>query len=193
MIYLLSVVVLALGYYAYWIHGKLVSVRVRIFQVENDLDCNGRVLDQYTKWLEAPQGMVCLKKGKLAKSTADAACYDVFSRVDLIINPGEMAIVPTGVVTEMYQADALLLDRSGLASKFRVTRRAGVIDAKYPDEWGVVLVNEGRLPYQVKAGDRIAQALFIPKFNIPVDVTGSDACVEKSDGTRIGGFGSTGK
>lgn len=173
--------------------GRVDSLLKRVRQLEFELDCNGRVLDQFTSWLNSPQGMVSVLEGKLSRSTADAACWDVYSRVDLVINPGESAIVPTGLVTEMYAADALLLDRSGLAAKFRVTRRAGVIDAKYPDEWGVVLVNEGKLPYQVLAGDRIAQALFIPKFLMQVNAVGPNAVVETTDAVRAGGFGSTGK
>lgn len=150
-------------------------------------------INRVDAFLSSPNGIVDVIRGKLSKSTDDAACYDVYSAITVQINPGESVVVPTGLVTEMWGVDALLFDRSGLAAKFRVTRRAGVIDAKYPDEWGVVLVNEGQLPYQVKAGDRIAQAMFVPKFAVDVKPReGGEGVVEVSGEVRTGGFGSTG-
>lgn len=142
---------------------------------------------------ETSLGYVHLLKGKLTKSTKDAACWDIHSDQDVVLNPGEQKVIPTGVVTEMFDVHALILDRSGLAAKFEVTRRAGVIDSKYPEEWGVVLRNEGKLPYQVRRGDRIAQVLFIPNNEIEVMAESDDAVVETTNLIRDGGFGSTGK
>lgn len=155
--------------------------------------------EDHEKWhREEPEGRVEVQQGKLQKSTEDAAAWDVFATLpwdeklqecgSVIINPGEQAIIPTGLKTRMHGCDSLLFDRSGLAGKYRMTRRAGVIDENYPDEWGVVLVNEGRYPYRVNHGDRIAQAIFLPKFHIQVEGEG----VLVLDAERKGGFGSTG-
>lgn len=132
-------------------------------------------------------GKVVVKQGKLMRSTNDAAAYDLYATEDKYIPIGGFALVKTGVITEMTNVFGLIRDRSGLAWKSRVTTRAGVIDAKYPDEWGVVLVNEGDSAFTVKAGDRIAQVIFLPMFDI--EVAGTEVFV--SEDTRTGGFGST--
>lgn len=134
---------------------------------------------------------IVLKAGKLTRSTSESAGYDLYSTEDVLLLPGEQALVPTGVVTSMENAFALVLDRSGLAAKYRVSRRAGVIDADYSGQWFVVLCNEGREAYQVKAGDRIGQCIFLPKFQAEFVVEGG--VLEESGVRREGGLGSTGK
>lgn len=130
---------------------------------------------------------VILKSGRLTKATPDSACFDVHASQDVLLVPGEVVTVPTGIRSEMTGCSALLLDRSGLAAKFGVTRRAGVIDADYRGEWLVVMVNEGKEGYQIKAGDRIAQCLFVPHFDVLMDGN-----VEIKGVERAGGFGSSG-
>jgi dUTP pyrophosphatase len=143
---------------------------------------------------------VLLINGRLQKSTEDAACWDVYSDEEVIIQAYGQKTIKTGIVTEMFDCDAFLYDRSGLAHNNRVSRRAGVIDEKYPKEWGVILVNEGPEPFIIRKGDRIAQAYFQPKDTTPVKIaqSGSDPKLPKPEAViltqkRDDGFGSTGK
>lgn len=161
--------------------------------VKDRVDTVEVLLEEHEHWHEEPEAFVSLKSGKLEKATEDAACYDVYASEDVFIKPGEFQLVPTGIITEMIGCDALLFDRSGLALKFWLTRRAGVIDEKYPEEWGVVVANEGRIEYQVKAGTRICQVLFLPKAHVVVtaDPNGTGTVLVSGD-KRVGGFGSTG-
>jgi dUTP pyrophosphatase len=53
-----------------------------------------------------------------------------------------------------------------LAVKFGITCLAGVIDANYRGEWMVCLLNTSNQDYEIKKGDRIAQAL-IQKIELP--------------------------
>lgn len=129
---------------------------------------------------------VRLLSGELTRATPQSACYDVRASEDRLLVPGEVVLVPTNVKSEMEGCSAFLFDRSGLAAKYGVTRRAGVIDADYRGFWGVVMANEGKEPYQIKAGDRICQCLFVPHFD--VEVVGAQVLEE----VRQGGFGSTG-
>lgn len=131
-------------------------------------------------------GYVDLLAGTLTKSTEDAACWDITSPVSVLIPVNGQVVITTGIVTQMYGVNAMILSRSGLAAKWRVNHRAGVIDANYADPWGVILVNEGPSPYQVEAGDRIAQVMFISHDDIEVN-GGTIKGVQ-----RNGGFGSTG-
>lgn len=135
---------------------------------------------------------VILKKGKLTRSTKKAACVDIHSAVDVVIPPGEQALIPTGVYTDMIGYHCLILSRSGLSAKYGLSHRAGVIDEDYRGEWKVILRNEGKEPYRVRAGDKIAQCLFIEKKHVEIVANGG----EFVDETRVrgeGGFGSTGK
>lgn len=135
---------------------------------------------------------VTLLSGRLTRATSRSAAYDLHSTQDVLLKPGEQVVVGTGVVTEMEGVYAVLYDRSGLAAKFGVHRRAGLIDADYRGQWGVVLVNGGKEGYQVRVGDRIAQAVFYPLVEIPVFAAGG--AVDVADAVRgDGGFGSTGK
>ena len=82
----------------------------------------------------------------------------------------------------------LVWPRSGLAVRHGVDTLAGVVDSDYRGEVKVVLINHGRVPFHVLAGDRIAQLLvqrveqveFAAEADLTTTVRGA------------GGFGSTG-
>jgi deoxyuridine 5'-triphosphate nucleotidohydrolase len=78
--------------------------------------------------------------------------------------------------------------RSGLASKFFIDVGAGVIDADYRGNVGVVLFNHSSVEFAISIGDRIAQ-LILEKIEVP-----EIECVERLTETNrgAGGFGSTG-
>jgi dUTP pyrophosphatase len=128
---------------------------------------------------------VTVLSGRLTKATANSAGWDVHSSEDRLLIPNEVVTVSTGLRVRMEGCWALVLDRSGLASKWGVSRRAGVIDPDYDKEWRVVMTNEGKEAYQIRKGDRIAQAVFIPISR--VEVVGEQ--VVESDTQRVGGIG----
>lgn len=132
---------------------------------------------------------VTLLSGRLNKSTAQAVGWDIYASEGRLVAPHHPVVIPTGVRTKMEGCFALIQDRSGLAAKFGVSRRAGVIDPDYDKEWGVVLVTDGVEAYQVNAGDRIGQVIFLPLYLIEVVGEG----VEVLGVEREFGFGSTGK
>ncbi len=76
--------------------------------------------------------------------------------------------------------------RSGLAAKNQVVvlNSPGTIEADYPDEIKVMLMNHGPVPFEVQAGARIAQGV--------VALTVRAHNVEVKQVTRTGGLGSTG-
>ena len=129
---------------------------------------------------------------KPAKAHHDDAAYDLRSRVEMQLSPGEPHLVPTGVFIELPVGyEAQVRPRSGLALKHALTvlNSPGTIDSGYRGEVGVIMLNAGKGPYTVKHGDRIAQMVIsrLPE----VDMVFTDSL---SDTTRgAGGFGSTGK
>ena len=83
---------------------------------------------------------------------------------------------------------ARIAPRSGLAVKKGIDCGAGVVDADYRGNVGVVLFNFGTEDFVVEVGDRIAQ-LILEKINM-APVVEVEELTETERGA--GGFGSTG-
>lgn len=110
----------------------------------------------------------------------------------LTLLPGSRTLVPTGLKIALPEGyEAQVRPRSGLALKSGITvlNTPGTIDADYRGEVGVVLVNLGGAPFEVRRGERIAQLVVAPVIQAQlVEVASLD---ETARGE--GGFGSTGK
>ena len=111
---------------------------------------------------------------------------------EVIIPPGERALVPTGLFLQIpHGYEAQVRPRSGLAAKKGVTvlNTPGTIDSDYRGEVKVILINLGNEDACIKRGERIAQIVFAPVVRarfIPqkeIDHTSRGK----------GGFGSTGE
>ena len=110
------------------------------------------------------------------------------------LKPGETVKIPTGVRVRMEEDWVLsLYPRSGLGFKYRLqlNNTVGIIDSDYyySDNEGHIFAkltndsNEGKA-LSLNAGDGFMQGIFLP-----YGITEDDA----ADGTRNGGFGSTGR
>lgn len=117
---------------------------------------------------------------------------DLHSAVDLTLQPGERALVPTGIALALPEGYvALVHPRSGLAARHGISlvNAPGTIDAGYRGEVRVCLVNTDRhRPFSVGRGDRIAQ-LVIQRFETAA-FTETAALPPSARGE--GGYGSTG-
>lgn len=81
------------------------------------------------------------------------------------INPGESAIIPTGLRMEIPPGyEIQVRPRSGFAAKHQVSvlNTPGTIDADYRGEVGVILINHGKLPFVIEPKMRIAQLVLAP-------------------------------
>ncbi|MBM3686208.1 MAG: dUTP diphosphatase [Actinobacteria bacterium] len=89
------------------------------------------------------------------------AGFDICSRVDVTLAPGERVVVPTGLALALPDGYAAFVHpRSGLAARHGVTvvNAPGTIDAGYRGEVQVCLLNTDlRETVSVRRGDRIAQ------------------------------------
>lgn len=130
--------------------------------------------------------------------TAGAAGADIRANLDpadretgLVIPPGGRALVPTGLRVALPAGyEMQLRPRSGLALKHGIVlpNSPGTIDSDYRGPLGVIVMNLGEAPFQVRHGDRIAQAVIAPVVQaVFVPVAALDATARGS-----GGFGSTG-
>jgi dUTP pyrophosphatase len=120
------------------------------------------------------------------------AGLDLYALEDAMLAPGERASVPTGVAVEIPPGQAgLVLPRSGLAARhgISVVNAPGLVDSGYRGEIRVLLLNTDRAqPFEVAAGDRIAQLVLV-RVELPTPVEVSSL----TDSERgAGGFGSSG-
>ena len=124
---------------------------------------------------------------------AGDAGADLTSRVEITLQPGERALVPTGISIALPNGFAAFVHpRSGLALKHGVSivNTPGTVDAGFRGELKVILINHDRdTAITFHKGDRIAQ-LVIQKVEQAqfIDV----AYLPGSDRGE-GGFGSTGR
>jgi dUTP pyrophosphatase len=86
---------------------------------------------------------------------------DLFAAVDVEIEPGARAVVPTGIAIELPVGFVgLIHPRSGLAARLGVTvlNAPGTVDAGYRGEIMVILINHDQEAVApISRGDRIAQ------------------------------------
>lgn len=130
-----------------------------------------------------------------AYATDGSAALDLRACIteDKIIEPGGRLLIQTGIALNMQDPGmvAIVASRSGLSLKHgvRVAQGIGVIDADYNGEIGVILANDGKEPYVVKQGDRIAQLMFQPVVQVSLRVVDE---FSSSTDRGTGGFGHSG-
>ncbi len=128
-----------------------------------------------------------------AYGTDGSAAFDLAASMDTIIAPGEVRLVPTGLVIEVPEGMFLaVFARSSTPLKrgLMIANGVGVVDSDYcgpTDEVKIPTLNFTSLPVQVAKGDRIAQGILLPSPRVEWDEV-----VELRAGSR-GGFGATGR
>jgi len=130
-----------------------------------------------------------------AYSNIGDAGADLRSTVNVTIEPGERALIPTGLTLLLPPGLAgFIHPRSGLALKHGITvlNTPGTIDSGYRGEIGVILYNTGKEPFEVKKLDRVAQLVIQPYVHASF-VHVSNPPAELAQTYRgANGFGSTG-
>ena len=126
-------------------------------------------------------------------ATEGAAGADVRSAEPgpLVIEPGQRAAVPTGLVFEIPRGwEIQVRPRSGLAWRqgLTVVNAPGTIDSDYRGEVKVLMVNLGSEAVVVERGDRVAQLVLAPVHR----ATYSEVEALSETDRAEGGFGSTG-
>lgn len=123
--------------------------------------------------------------------TAGAAGFDLAASADVTVQPGEVTLVPTGLVVEVPPGTFLgIFARSSTPIKrgLMVANGVGVVDSDYcgpADEVKIEVYNFTPRAVRVKAGDRIAQGVLIPTVRADWEE------VDELRTTSRGGFGSS--
>lgn len=142
------------------------------------------------KWLENGRGLPLPKRQTNAAAGMDLAAALAVEEV-LTLEAGAYAAVPCGFAIALPDAlEAQVRPRSGLAAKHGVTvlNAPGTIDADYRGEVKVLLINHGKVPFEIRRGDRIAQMVIAKVY--PAEFTVVDELEDTERGAN--GFGSTG-
>jgi len=126
------------------------------------------------------------------RKTARSAGYDLEAAENVVVVPGEVTVIPTGLKVYMNPDEVLqVFIRSGISIRngLSLVNGVGIIDADYadnPDNEGHIMIaifNHGKTPVSVAKGQAFAQAIFSRYLVVDDDSPG---------GKRQGGFGSTG-
>lgn len=117
--------------------------------------------------------------------------WDVFALADIVIPPHQRGMVKTGIAIGFPEnVGGVLKDRSGNAAKLGLHVLAGVIDPTYTGEIIVVMLNSGTVPVKIDKGDKVAQMMLMPVFQVSNLIEVEDLG-ETDRGDK--GFGSSGK
>lgn len=108
-----------------------------------------------------------------------------------LLEPNVPAALATGLALEIPSGyEVQIRPRSGLALKHAITlpNSPATIDPGYRGELKIILLNLGKAPYQIHAGDRVAQ-LVVARYEAVEWEEG-----ELAESVRgLGGFGSSGR
>ncbi len=129
------------------------------------------------------------------RANAGDAGYDLAAAENLVLAPGERAVIRTGIAIAVPDGYAgLVLPRSGLAVRHGISlvNAPGLIDPGYRGELMVPLINHDREEtFEVETGMRIAQLVLVRAAE--ASFVAVELLEEGADGRRAGGFGSSGE
>lgn len=126
-----------------------------------------------------------------ARATPQAAGYDIRSAIEVVLNPGEIRLISTGLIMELPEGmECQVRPRSGLALKYGITlpNSPGTIDPDYRGEVKIIIQNLGSEQVTLIRGERVAQLVFSlfesPEVSEVKELSSTDRGED--------GFGSTG-
>ena len=125
------------------------------------------------------------------RATKHSAGYDFYSPIDIVIMPKTMEMIWSNIKALFENDEVLLLCvNSGMGKRqIMLANTIGVIDADYygnvsnDGNLGFRLYNFGDAPYEIKAGDKIGQGVFMKFLTVDDEA--------EINNERVGGFGST--
>lgn len=129
-----------------------------------------------------------------AYHTPGSVAFDVYSRIDIDIEPWRPTIIPLNIVVAIPPGHMLMLSaRSSTAKRYGliVANGIGIIDEDYrgdDDEIGLSVLNFTSATVNIKRGDRVGQATLISIAKAERFVV-----VSHMNEANRGGWGSTGQ
>lgn len=113
----------------------------------------------------------------------------------IVLNPGQRALIPSGVKTWMDMGTALIAaNKSGVASKKGLIFGAQVVDSDYAGEVHINVINTSNDVVRIVTGEKLIQFIHTPVLLTPLDEVDAEE-FERLHAESLrgeGGFGSTG-
>ena len=152
------------------------------------------------------------EKAIIPSRRPEDGCYDVYACLEenMIIMPGEIRLVPTGIISAFSSKNRIQLRERGSTGTKGMARRAGEIDSGYRGEWFVAINNTSTKPIMIyvhevanqehpfnlctlyPANKAIAQAAveFVPQVSIEeVSVEEVQSYVSERGDSKLGASG----
>jgi dUTP pyrophosphatase len=123
--------------------------------------------------------------------TKNASCFDVRVIEDVVLYPGEIKPIRTGLFFEIpIGYEMQVRQRSGISSKFPnyIANAPGTIDADYRGELFILTVNNTKKPWNIEMDTRFAQCKISKSEQFGIIETKELSETERGSG----GFGHTG-
>ncbi len=126
------------------------------------------------------------------RSTKGAAGYDIYAPADRYVGGNMTKLIPLGIkayIDHGYYLQIVPRSSIGIQRHLMLSNTVGIIDEDYvdnPDNEGMMFCafyNYMDEIVEIKKGERIAQAIFVP-YGVTVD--------DNVESERVGGIGSTG-
>lgn len=120
---------------------------------------------------------------------------DLYALTDdhITVPSGDTMLIPTGIALKIPGGyEAQIRPRSGMSlkTKIRIANAPGTIDSNYRGEIQVIVDNQGKAPFIISKGDRIAQIVF---NKVPTaDFEEGEVETEEDNSRGEEGFGSSG-
>jgi len=123
--------------------------------------------------------------------SSGAAAIDLYSRLEMTINPGEVAYVPLNIALQIPKDYFVLMSaRSSLQKKdLMMANGIGIGDYDYrgnEDEYKAALYNFGQRIVKIEKGERLVQMIILKRESVVLEK------LIAFDAENRGGFGSTG-
>ena len=125
------------------------------------------------------------------RATKHSAGYDIYSPIDVVIEPKSMQMIWTNIKAKFESDEVLLLCVTSGMGKHQImlANTLGIIDCDYygnisnDGNLGFRLYNFGDTPYEIHIGDKIGQGVFMKYLTVDDEA--------EITNERVGGFGST--
>lgn len=114
-----------------------------------------------------------------SRDSNKTAGYDIYLLDDLVIKPGEIKKIPTGIKSFFADDEVLFLivrSSTGFKYNMRLCNQVGVIDCDYynnKDNEGhiwIKLQNEGEKEVTIKKGEAVVQGIFMKYLTTDSDI-----------------------
>ena len=129
-----------------------------------------------------------------SRGTSKSAGIDFYTPNDMnpiLLGPGEDALIPSGIKAQVPPGHALVaFNKSGVATKNKLTKGAEVVDEDYTGEIHIHVFNSGKTTSMINPGQKLIQFILIGMNYENIEEVESLDEIETERGA--GGFGSTG-